>query len=51
MGRFSISQLIIFILFCLLVFGDIPKMISNLKQFLKKHKFISIKKKNRKKGI
>lgn len=50
MGRFSVSQLIIFILFCLLVFGDIPKMVSNLKVFLKKRKFISIKKKNRKKG-
>ncbi len=51
MGRFSVSQLIIFVLFCVLVFGDVPKMISNLKVFLKKRKFISIKKKTGKKGL
>ena len=49
MGRFSVSQLIIFVLFCVLVFGDVPKMISNLKVFLKKRKFISIKKKKQEK--
>ena len=52
MGRFSFGQVIVFILFFLLIFGDFSKMTNNLKVFLNNQGFKVIsKKKDRKKGI
>ncbi len=51
MGRFSFGQLIVFVLFFLLIFGDFSKIINNLKIFLNNHGFkVLNKKKDRKKG-
>ena len=46
----NLNQILVLILLCLLIFGDLPKTISNFKSFLAKSNKISKKKKNRKKG-
>jgi Sec-independent protein translocase protein TatA len=50
MGSFSFGQLIILFLFFLLVFGDLSKLLANLKTVIKKQSRKAPKKKNRKKG-
>lgn len=51
MGNLSIGQLLILIIICILMFGDLTKVTKNITMFIKNHRFFTfIQKKNRKKG-
>lgn len=51
MGNLSIGQLLILVIICILMFGDLTKMIQNIKLFFKNSSFFTfLQKKNRKKG-
>ena len=46
----NLNQILVLILLCLLIFGDLPKTLNNFKSFLSKSNKPPKKKKNRKKG-
>lgn len=46
----NLNQILILILLCLLIFGDLPKTVSNFKSFLSKSNKKLKRKKHRKKG-
>jgi hypothetical protein len=51
MGNLSIGQFLILIIICVLMFGDLTKIIKNIKLFFKDSSlFTFLQKKNRKKG-
>ena len=51
MGNLTIGQLLILIVICILLFGDLTQVIKTMKLFFKNHSFFTfLQKKNRKKG-
>lgn len=51
MGNLSIGQLLILIIICILLFGDLTKVIKHITMFVRNHRFFTFtQKKNRKKG-